>query len=283
MKYINAFAQKVKDSCFKPSFYEESTKLSVGKAVWFLFLVNLVTIVILAIPVLVSVVPELVDFTKSDFVATNYPNGLVITVEDGIASINEDSPYFIPATDEKSEHQNFLAIDTTEGLSVEEAQAYDAYAVLMQKQVVFSKSKNETRIFSLTDTDDVLITKEKAIAWGEMAIKWGYILFVPFTLVTIGLIAGVTLVYYLVLCLLLALVPFFVGKITKKALTYSRSYKLSLYAFVPVTLITTIFELLGLSTHMFLITLVTFVVVVWTNLQGWSEATEDTLIQETVA
>jgi hypothetical protein len=271
MKRLKNFLQKIKDTAYNPSFYQQIPHEPIERGIWFLFLINVLSILIISITLLIVAMPTLATFSMSDYIEGQYPDELTITIKEGIVGANVDVPYYIPLdSDEESDPANLLVIDTTEGLTFETISSYDTVAVLTRDSLVVSKSEGETRIFSLEEIGDFTFDKNLAMSWGETAMTWVYILMVPFALLLIGIVVCFTLGWHLLVCFLYALVPFFAAKLFKKKLTYIGGYKVSLYALVPAILLSTVLSLFGEFTIPFMtlgiITLVTII-----NLRGWTD------------
>lgn len=279
MKHIKAFASRIKDTFYNPSFYQQSITEPRGKSMLLLFWVNVLAANVFAISVLVAMIPALIDFSKSNFVADEYPDGLIVEIKDDVVTVNQEVPYFLPAAEELGiDNENLIVIDTSDDVSMDMIQSYDSLAVLTKDSIYFAKNKNEMRIFSLNDTDDITITEQKVVSWGHAAEKWFYIAILPLVLFMIGLMAGISFVYYLFISLALALVPLLIGKMRKLNITYKSAYIISLYALVPMVMIDTVTTLMGMPFLPFLVVLVIFTVVVVANLPAGKLSEEVPLV-----
>ncbi len=284
MKQIKAFVRRLNDTFNNPSFYEQSITESREKAMSLLFWVNVFAASVFAVTVLINVIPSMIDFAKGNYVSEVYPDGLQVDIKGGAVSINEPVPYYLPTPgalmEEGDDMENLLVIDTTEDLSVDTIKSYNSLAVLTKDSLYFAKDENETRVFSLDESEDLTITEDKVISWSKIAIKWAYVAIIPFTLMMIGLIAGFSFIYYIVISFALALIPLLIGKARKLPITYRSAYIISLYALVPVVMIDIVTTLFGLLTLPFWLTVVIFSVVVILNLRDWKTA-DNIPVQET--
>ncbi len=273
MKQIKAFVSRLNDTFYNPSFYKQSIAEPREKAMSLLFWVNVLAASVFAVTVLINLMPSMIDFAKGNYVSEVYPDGLEVAIKGGEVSINEPVPYYLPTPEalmeEGDDMENLLVIDTTEDLSVDTIKSYNSLAVLTKDSLYFAKDENETRVFSLDESEDLTITEDKVISWSKIAIKWAYVAIIPLTLMMIGLVAGFSFVYYIIISFALTLIPLLIGKARKLPITYRSAYIVSLYALVPVVMIDIVTTLFGLLTLPFWLVLVIFTVVVILNLRDW--------------
>ncbi len=273
MKQIKAFVSRLNDTFYNPSFYKQSIAEPREKAMSLLFWVNVLAASVFAVTVLINLMPSMIDFAKGNYVSEVYPDGLEVAIKGGEVSINEPVPYYLPTPEalmeEGDDMENLLVIDTTEDLSVDTIKSYNSLAVLTKDSLYFAKDENETRVFSLDESEDLTITEDKVISWSKIAIKWAYVAIIPLTLMMIGLVAGFSFVYYIIISFALTLIPLLIGKARKLPITYRSAYIVSLYALVPVVMIDIMTTLFGLLTLPFWLVLIIFTGVVILNLRDW--------------
>jgi len=275
MKYIKDFFTELKNSFYNPAVYKKISAEPTGNRIWFLAKINLVAITIAGLIFLILSTPDLIDFSKSNHIEQEYPEDLIVSVEDGIVSINKESPLFIEfKTNEEDAPENLLVIDTRDDLSMDTMIDYDSLAVVTNDSFVFFKSENETRIFSLSDIDDFEMTKEKALSWWQTAIKWGYFLIIPITLLLSWLIGGFIFAYYLLVTFVYTLLTLLIAKLLKIKLTYMNAYTVTLYAIVPMLVLDLLMICLGFPALAFLDSLVILAIVVFINLRDWKNINE---------
>lgn len=259
----------IKDSFYNPSFYRSLKGKPASGGIRFLFLVNAVVTVFFGALALGVALPSIYLFSQSDFIAEQYPDGLEVTVKDGVASVNQTVPYFIASHLEDEESpKHLMVIDTNEGLSIPTMKSYDTITVLTRDSLVFFKSKDETRIFSLKDMQDSVITEAKVLEWGRVAVYWAYILVVP--LVFFGMVVGVALSlgFYLAVSFVNALITIVIGKLFGTILTYWDAYVVSLYAIVPTIVVGIVMMLFGFGSLHVIESLILFVAILIINFKG---------------
>ncbi len=272
MKHFKAFAERVKNATHNPAFYQNVVTEPRGKAIWFLFWANVVAITVFAISVLVVLIPAMIDFSKNTYVTDLYPDDLVVEIKGGIATVNQPVPYLVATREEfEIDNVNFFVIDTSDGVSMDTIKSYDSFAVLTKDSVYVEQNDNEMRVFSLRDAGDVTINEENVETWTNTAEKWTYVAVLPLTLMMIGMLAGFSLVYYLVVSFVLALIPLLVGKILKLTISYRSAYIISLYALIPVVVVDMVAMLMGTLSLPFMVTVVIFTFFLVFNLRGWKK------------
>lgn len=88
----------------------------------------------------------------------------VITIEDGKASINEPSPYFIK--DPSDSGVNLVVIDTSDNPK-DMAEYGTVFAYMTQEYIILHKSTRESRIYYFSDYDDIVLDRDMIEGFGK--------------------------------------------------------------------------------------------------------------------
>jgi len=227
------FFQTLKSVFYNPAFYQQIPKNTLGKPVRFLFLVVGLFILISGSAGLPSMIKGTSEVVNNNVFVDSYPSGLVVNIEDGVASANVEQPFFIPIKEEENEGlDNFLVINTEEGVSLDEADSYNSVLVLLKNKVIFQDDK-ETRTLSLDDFGNYTLTQE---VFEKVVVIAQSMLWPVFIVVGILIFAGVTafmVLSQMVVALVATLVVLVLSKVRKVSLSYGNAYKIALYALVP--------------------------------------------------
>ena len=129
------FFQTLTGSFYNPKTYRDAVNSSKGKTfAYLLFLVLLCTI-----PLILAIVTGLNNFMKDDgkFIVDQFPE---ITISNGIASMDEESPYFIKS----KAGETLFVIDLSDSSSINELQG-SAKVLLTKNKLIAQQKENETR------------------------------------------------------------------------------------------------------------------------------------------
>lgn len=193
-----------------------------------------------------------------DQMVNAYPAELEIKVQNGKVTSNVQEPYFIPL----SENENrSIVVDTKTPFSATQFNQYKT-TVWIAKDAVFIRGSNgvEIKTYDLSQMPGLTVNKALVNSIVAKISPW-------LNLITPLAIAGILLGFYLVhtsrliYLLFLALLILLLTKLLKKPLSYSRSYKVGLYAVTLGFLAELIFEWIGFSGFPFMFTLISLSVV----------------------
>lgn len=269
MSPIGAFFSTIRDSFYGPALYASMKDRSLGSAFIFLLLVILLATLVGSVSILGGLFPFLDSFSKTDYVAKYYPEGLVITLKGGEVSTNQEEPYILPVSAEmkpkEGEPKNILAIDTRPDITLEALGSYDAFMTLTKHEVIFTDD-NERRVFSLKSMPDLILGQATAEKWMDIAKKFVLAMSIPLAIVGILMVVTFTFSYHLMASLLGAVIAILIGMLFQKKLSYGEGYKTALFATVPVIVLGTVAGLFGVPALPFLLSLLIFVAVLFVNL-----------------
>lgn len=248
-----------------------------SNAIFFLFWVSLLSAVVAGVFVMVSMAASFKSFTADDFVSKNYPEGLVVTIKDGKASVNQPEPYMIPVKEETKDkehpYDNMLVIDTRPETTLETLNSYHSFAVLTKDRIFFAPDNKDGRVFPLTSVKDFTVDKAQAVTLTGKLLSILWIIALPIALIVILMIAVFSLVFHLVASLIGALLVLLVGMVRKTKFAYGDAYKIALYASAPVILFQTAAMLLHIATLPAFLDVFLFIVVLFANLTPKAEPT----------
>ncbi len=267
MTFFSTLAADIKHSFYGPEAYTLVAQGGRGQGVRFAFISGSV----IAIMALLGTVVGFGYILKSDFITTVtdlYPNELVLTIKDGVASTNVNEPYVIPFPSgwkqDAKEPKNLVVIDTTHSLSIDEVKAYDAGMVIGDKSF-YSKDKESIRITDISSVaKNYTLTKTIVDSYARTLHPVFYILlviapFIVFFFVT--LFAGL---YYLLVGLFGALLVLLITKLRGWSLSYKQAYAVALFAQMPVAIVGVLLGVLSFPSS-FWLNLALFAVIVLVN------------------
>ncbi len=260
------FINKIRDSIYSPSFYQEIINQTLGSALKYffklVFVVSLLSSIVLSF-IAIPNITKLINESKVKAVE-EYPVGLEIKLEKGVVSTNVEEPYFVKVVDSVKEDinnsnqtkdvENFVVINTKKDFSSEDLAGYKTLVLITKDSFVY-ESNGQITVQSLRAVPNVTVNKENIINWIQ---KYGttvdYIKYsVPFVIFA-GLFISHS--FLLVYFFFVALLIFVITKIAKMSLTYKDSYKITVYASTLSIILSLVARFLSLNTFNFMFTLV---------------------------
>jgi hypothetical protein len=233
-----------KAALYSPQFYASIAQRKGSKAFGYFVLITLLYTAILGGTFWFGTVK---DFDANEFVETAldvYPDDLVITIEDGTATVNKDEPFLIEAPavwtsffDGLNEHSdpqeisNILVVDTQNEFSISKFQDYQTLMWLTGDSLFFiDDGEGEVSGVSLDEVDDIVLTKDNVSSFKDTAlgiVKFFVPMFMAIGFIFIFIGLGIwNLIYLLFLAVFISIV--------RTALdmdaNYGLSYKTGLYA-----------------------------------------------------
>ena len=276
MNFLQRLVETVKNSIYNASFYADMPSKNGGRPIGVLALIAALAGVYVA----VSMVGGLYSFVKSDPVgemAGAYPEELVITVKDGVASTNVESPYFIENPEEtpSANSPSYLAvIDTRDDVPFEELAEYDAFAVLGRSTLFFFRpgERGDDRSYSLSKVKEFTLDKKTVDDFVAMVRPWiaAAVYLLPLIMLAFITLWGVLL--YLFLAVFGALAVKLIALFKGLSMPYGSAYVTALYALIPVSLFDLLTDLIGFG-NSFLLGALIFIVVLIVNLKKESAIT----------
>jgi len=271
MNYIKNFINQIKDGIYNPSFY--SGLMVDGKVrhgFFHLFKMYIIVSFLWGIVLVAVFLPLFVSVVTPEAVKSAYPQELVVTVENGELSINQEEPYIILDKNKEGVVSNLFVIDTNEEVTLEAIDSYDAFAFFTKTNVIV-KEENDRKIYSLDALPDVVFDEDKAVDWVGKIRSYTYILFVPLAALLIVIGSFAAALYYSFLAIFAAFFVMFVAKIRKVSVAYRKAYVVALYAFTPVIVIDLLTDVVGVNADPFWFSTIIFVVAIVVNIKGSGE------------
>jgi hypothetical protein len=253
MRYITRVFSVVKESFYGPERY---ARVATGRATagitYAFFAATLGALSFSSMFILGFISLSGVDISR-EAVNRIYPDGLEITIKDGVASTNMQEPILIstdevmnafnlPANlsrvDEFGQYQNILVIDTTRELSLNDVEAYQSWAVLGNNNFYTHDSEEGITAQPLRGTPGIQVITESVaqdvIDGIRPFIVWG----IPVALIVIA----VSFVFFFGIFLLALAAPAtlvvkLIAKLQGFSISYSGAYAVSLLAMVATTLV----------------------------------------------
>ena len=226
------------------SFYKKIKDESAGNGIEFLLKISVLLGLLVGL-VLVIVFFAFAPMLKSGalgFIEKTYPAGLEVTIKDGKLTTNTNQPVLIkiPASTnakDKESKENMVAILPNEKAEVSVLKKYDTYIALTSEGLVADKGNGaEIRILSYGKTSQTF-TKDSSIELVSSLL--GKIkIFFAIAIVPIGIfIVFFTIVAHLIWLFLVALIIWIIFKLKKLKISYAQSYKIGMYAIVPLVML----------------------------------------------
>lgn len=197
------------------------------KGVSFIYL--LLLLALSWIPIMVKMHTRVSDFLNQEApkIVKQVP---VITIFKGEVSIDEQMPYFINDPDDD---KPFIIIDTTG--RIVSLESTDARILLTKSNLIMRKNATETRIFDLSQIDDLVIDRTRIYNWLETLKKWVAIFLYPFVLI-------LSFAYRTMQVLLYAAIGILLAKNLEADLRYRSLVSLSIIAITPVVVLNTVYN-----------------------------------------
>lgn len=266
--HMRNFINQVKDAIYNPSFYRRLVQE--GKAhEGFVHIFKMYIVLSLLWGIFLTATffaPLLLNIATTDAVRENYPADLVVTIEDGQLSTNQEEPYLIP-NPKGEEVENILVIDTEEGITLDTINSYSFFAFITKTDVVV-KERKETRMFSLSEAPNVIIDEDQVVEWFKTLRLIAVALYLPLAALVIAVASIGATFYYAVAAIFGALLVLIVTKFRGLKVGYKKAYILSLYAFTPVIVIDLLTDAVGVNTDPVWFSLLIFAVAILMNIKG---------------
>lgn len=207
----------------------------------------------------------------------SFPEGLVITITDGIASTNMEEPILIPVPEKLSqavrrpdfEFKNLMVIDTRNPFQTEQFDAYGTLVLFTRDSLAFKEREGDLRIQRFSETTDVQIDKNSIsflAARVDALQRWIVPIVVFGTFVMLMGVYSFSLMYLF----LGAVFIWLIGKIKKTELSYKKAYQVGIHAVTLSVFVSSITILFPAVRVPFLFTVI-MLFVVWFNLMPRQE------------
>ncbi|HAE36392.1 MAG: hypothetical protein UR85_C0001G0013 [Candidatus Nomurabacteria bacterium GW2011_GWF2_35_66] len=289
---MNIFIQ-IKNSIYNKEYYKTTVlEEPLRQSIKYLAKLSLLIAFLLSVIFLASM-PFMIKAIKTNltsFTETGYPDGLVVSIKNGSASVNQPEPYFIKVPDSiksdlsssSTKIENLMVINTSEPFSLDKFKEYATFSYLTKNEVVMMGENNEIKIISLSKFGNADITKPWILEKQALLYK-----LLPVILIFLVLMAFIFIFIFefigsLVILLLYALVVWGLMSIKGIKLTYGRSYQIAIHAITLVVFIGLIGQFIK-PLNNFFVKLLILIIIVYLNFEKVStliKTEEQTVIRE---
>lgn len=243
------FFKNIKTSVYGPGFYQGLIQKPISFSFKYYFLFALLGAFIATIIFSFSMMPQIktaFDDLKNE-VIKNYPQNLVVKIENGKVSTNAQEPFYLEYSGKSADIKNLLAIDTKTAFDVDQFYAYQSYCLLTETSLV-CRDNDGLKVQSLAAVPNTTIDKNLIDSWVQKAsvfFKLIYPLF--FIMMLFGFYFAITT--RLVYLFFLALLIWAVAKLKKIKIGYWKSYQFGLHLMTPAFIITYLVSILTPNTN----------------------------------
>lgn len=243
------FFKKIGASFYDATLYQKARTEPASSGLKFagMFLVFLILLLTVASFVLFLVfMPKLTGVVEK-YLNTNFPEELVITIQDKKISTNQEGPVYFPVPFDIEKYQdekirkNLVVVapmETTADFALFDK--YDAYGVVTADTLLMSDNEGRVRGDKL-DYKNMNIDKNTAIGALDTLIKEVKPVMPFILLFAISILMIYSFVFNLLLLLVTAVILFFLFKIQKREMAYWDIYKMGIYTMVPVFVLSIVF------------------------------------------
>jgi len=240
---MSSFFKTIKASLWSPEFYQKTVleKRTFGQAFGYFAAVSLLGAFVFSTLIMGMLSHELPFSLKEGVqkVGEIYPDELVITFEEGRASINMEEPLFLTVPEEwmtaleldSSEAMNLAVIDTQTPFGLTQFEEYNTLAWLTQDSLFYVSEENgEVSGFPVAELGDTTMDKERVEAGLKIVsgfTKWIFpamVVILTFALFLFNMIWG--MLYLLFLAALISIMR----AVLDQSAGYGESYRTGLYA-----------------------------------------------------
>ncbi len=249
---MNIFHQ-IKNSVYGKDYYKDTVlNESVNQSIKYLAKLSLL-VSLLGIVIITCFIPSTVLKIKGviSVAVSNYPDDLVVTIDKGLASINQPEPYFIKIpvslnntkSNQAVKFDNLVTLNTSEPFSIEKFKEYSTLILLTKKEFIsMDNSAGGLKITSIASFPNVTISK----TWLHEKENYLIKMMPVFAIVILAfLYLGLFLMMFvgtLIILFFYALVVWGLFKLNKNEVSYKKSYQIALHA-ATITLIVTLIGL----------------------------------------
>jgi hypothetical protein len=267
--------KEIKSNIYDREYYKEIPNKPFRKSLKYLFKLCLLAGLgsLIVIGVMSKEMPNIIR-TEVASVVNQYPEDLVVTFKDGLASTNKEEPVMIPIDEsnkkifeekEGEEYSNLVVIDTKNEFSLEKLKEYKTFALLTKENIIFSQGESgEIRIFPISDIDNLEVTKAWLLENTSKVLKKMPIIIAIITPIVYIMFVISHFVFTLLVNLFFALFIWVMSKVKNAGLDYKKSYQLGIHS----STIYVILSVLGMFLYPFndsTIRIFAVILIIWIN------------------
>lgn len=280
MSYLKRFWNNIKNSFYNPEFYSQLRNKRFWRAILVLLGISMVSMLTICIMLVAAAGSFIMSFSSDDFVGTYYPEGLELTAKDNRFYSNVEEPYVIPLPqDDKEgdeEYANAFVIDTSDNLTLDQIEAYDAFVVVTKNGIAGTEESGRMRVISLEQADlgDFVVNEENATTWANKGLSFAKMAAIPLLLFLFVFGSVFMTMWHMFVLLFAALLVKIIAAIKKIEMTYPNAYVVALFSTIPVLILNMLFNTFAdIPT---LIDILLFVIIVSINLKSTHETHKNT-------
>jgi hypothetical protein len=272
---MNIFKQ-IKNSVYNKEYYKSTVSVeSFRQSVKYLAKLSSLIAVLVSV-IFMIFIPFMVKAikTSTSSFTSGYPEGLVVSIKGGTASVNQPEPYFVKVPDSmkstsntnSTKIDNLIVINTTEPFSLDKFKEYATFAYLTKNEIVMMGENNEIKIMSLSKFGSAEITKNWVFEKQAMLFR-----LLPWILFFMIVMAFIFIFMFefigsMVILFLYALAVWGLMEIKGIKITYGRSYQIAIHAITLVIFI----SLIGVFVkplNNFFVKLLIFIIITYINFE----------------
>jgi hypothetical protein len=249
MRNMKHFLKTLRSAWYDPDFYEGMEQNTIGPAIGFFFVLGLLGMLLTS----VVLAPHVIRFAYSDapqLISNAYPDDLEITFANNRLSVNQPLPYYVPNTLFATDTVKHLAVFDMENVlpvSLEETSTLmlfkDTYMLLPGQN-----NSQQVTLYTELGTTTGTLRKEMVNSFVEKIRPYftygvlGVAVFIAVAAISFGSL--VWTMFHMVYAVIPASVVWLLYTLQKKHAPFSRAYMTTLYATVPVAILTFVSSLL---------------------------------------
>jgi hypothetical protein len=167
----------------------------------------------------------------------NYPEELVVKIENGKISTNVQEPFYIKFSQgyEYKNVDNFLAIDTKNPVNIDKFDEYKSYCLLTRESLI-CYDNDAIRVSSLEEVPDIIIDKNKISFWIGKIKPFFNLIYPLFFIMAIAMFFMI-ISFRLIYLLFFAILVWVVAKIKKINMGYWKSYQTGMHLMTPAFIV----------------------------------------------
>lgn len=232
-----SFFRTLASSVYDPAFYKEARQHSFSTA--FKYLIQYIALLTIAVSAFTLFVFWRFFYwggageELKDYAIFLFPSDLVVTVENGVISTNQQEPYGIPMPEaflSEVPYEYLIVFDTQYSVTIESARDFDTLVLIGKSSIGTQGDDGRFQIYPIDKSVNMKIDRafveqgaESIIAFVSTFGFWFLVLIIPF-LAFVGLTIGIMI--YLVF---IALLIWVISEIKGVRIGYPQAYILGMY------------------------------------------------------
>jgi len=224
---------KIKNAIYNPKYYSEVLQKPFSYSFKYLLVFALLFALVFTIVATIKVVPVVKALQdKAPELANYFPQDLVITIKDGVASTNAPEPYFIKIPtqrlkDGNTDIENFIVIDTKTQVDLDKFRAYKTFVMLSKDSIIYMDDNGKISAQPLSSVKDFKLDRGVITDLIDKAKPFIVVMY-PVTFVGAYIIGYATVIWKMAYLLFGTLLIWIIAKVKKLKIGYKGSYKVGM-------------------------------------------------------